>query len=57
MVDNNTNRQYSSLSSNVDLHNGVEDRQAKQQLMECALIGAPIKEVGAGEGVREVGAK
>ena len=39
------------------LHNGVEDRQAKQQLLEGSLVGAPIEEVRAGEGVREVGAQ
>lgn len=39
------------------LHNGVEDRQAKQELLEGSLVGAAVKEVGAGEGVREVGAQ
>ena len=33
------------------LHNGMEDRQAKQELLEGSLVGAPIEEVGAGEGV------
>lgn len=38
------------------LYNGVEDSQAKQQLVEVALGKAAVKEAGAGEGVRKVGA-
>ena len=39
------------------LHNGMEDCQSKEQLVEGSLVAAAIKEVGAGEGVREVGAQ
>ena len=38
------------------LYNGVKDSQTKQQLVEVALGKAAVKEAGAGEGVRKVGA-
>ena len=41
----------------ADLHYGVEHCQPKQQLVEGALVGAAIKEVRAGERVRQVRAQ
>ena len=45
------NTQLRSDQQYLHLHNGVKDCQAKEQLVECALVGAAIKEVGAGEWV------